>query len=806
MSDLEREIDRDIYELAEAELKANLAFSQIESKYRVKHMIMESSGQFTNEELLAMEEADKEAESGDKRSVIRKLIDKIIEKIRSFINKFKRIKEDHEIGPDDDVNMPVSEDDIRAYIKSADTITEKLDKVLQAAKGDSKKAYDDALKEYEQATQNADWLDSISDEVLNAEKNAKAGKKIGHYIIKGSIVMAAIAAARKILETGEKVAVLTGEAIASGAGKAAGALFGHFKESDVNVENEAKNLSSKVNALTGKTGRLESFFNRVLNRKSKNIGEDQKKKDYDANKAALDEEGENRTGNVDYKKTAFNKKKDVDLFPWLNQYFNGNLKDLGGFDTPRPNYVNEDRMRKYLVDTNGDIFERISKWAQEDAHSEEYSGDVYLELADRKINVYSNIAKELKKGTNYFTSRYEFKKDSDGHDTIFTKTDVDLDYRDGVIGRRKTVHVSSGKDIRKALWGDNVYTAHPELDIDDDNFGAGWGNKLHNASNSSGSSSGSSSSSGNGGSGSSGGSSGNSSSSSGGNGGSGGSSGSTGGGSSSGNGGSGSSGGSSGNSSSLSSLPKKWAKRLEASTDGGSPIFFDFWGVFFRKGKIEEYKKRQHELFDAYNKYRNDNGMKPITWGESQARKALEAMSSNKSVDDNGNAWMYDEDKGKNQNNNNNKKSGKKGSVNYSKNDFITRFYQTKSTKDLNSAIDQYIKGAKDNPNIQDVDDNKIHGIPVKYIRANFGKELGNGKDRKSEFFNEFKSKIDNNKSLNGSKEVGNLVDTVKKNGLVWLQRNLNEYKESHNASVRTAYNTLIQTMKHYGWHESYAL
>lgn len=768
MSDLEREIDRDIYELAEAELKANLAFSQIESKYRVKHMIMESSGQFTNEELLAMEEADKEAESGDKRSVIRKLIDKIIEKIRSFINKFKRIKEDHEIGPDDDVNMPVSEDDIRAYIKSADTITEKLDKVLQAAKGDSKKAYDDALKEYEQATQNADWLDSISDEVLNAEKNAKAGKKIGSYVIKGSLVMAAITAARKILETGEKVATLTGEAIASGAGKAAGALFGHFKESDVNIENEAKNLSSKVSTITGKTGRLETFFNKVLNRKSENIDRDQKKKDYDANKEALDEEGENRTGNVDYKKTAFNKKKDVDLFPWLNQYFNGNLRDLGGYDTPRPNYVNEDQMKKYLIDTNGDIFERISKWAQEDAHSEEYSGDVYLELADRKINVYSNIAKELKKGTNYFTSRYEFKKDSDGHDTIFTKTDVDLDYRDGVIGRRKTVHVSSGKDIRKALWGDNVYTAHSELDIDDDNFGAGWGNQLHNASNSSGSSSSSSSSSG--------------------------------------NGGSGSSGGSSGNSSSLSSLPKKWAKRLEASTDGGSPIFFDFWGVFFRKGKIEEYRKRQHELFDAYNNYRKDNGMKPVAWGESQARKALEAMSSNKRIDDNGNAWMYDEDKGKNQNNKNNKKSGKKGSVNYSKNDFITRFYQTKSTKDLNSAIDQYIKGAKDDTNIQDVDDNKIHGIPVKYIRANFGKELGNGKDRKSEFFNEFKSKIDNNKSLNGSKEVGNLVDTVRKNGLVWLQRNLNEYRDSHNASVRTAYNTLIETMKHYGWHESYAL
>ena len=801
MSDLEREIDRDIYELAEAELKANLAFSQIESKYRVKHMIMESSGQFTNEEILAMEEADKEAESGDKRSVIRKLIDKIIEKIRSFLNKFKRIKEDHEIGPDDDVNMPVSEDDIRAYIKSADTITEKLDKVLQAAKGDSKKAYDEALKEYEQATQNADWLDSISDEVLNAEKNAKAGKKIGHYIIKGSIVMAAIAAARKILETGENVAVLTGEAIASGAGKAAGALFGHFKESDVNVENEAKNLSSKVNALTGKTGRLESFFNRVLNRKSKNIGEDQKKKDYDANKAALDEEGENRAGNVDYKKTAFNKKKDVDLFPWLNQYFNGNLKDLGGFDTPRPNYVNEDRMRKYLVDTNGDIFERISKWAQEDAHSEEYSGDVYLELADRKINVYSNIAKELKKGTNYFTSRYEFKKDSDGHDTIFTKTDVDLDYRDGVIGRRKTVHVSSGKDIRKALWGDNVYTAHPELDIDDDNFGAGWGNQLHNASNSSGSSSSSSSSSGNGGSGSSGGSSGNSSSSSGGNGSSGGSSGSAGGGSSSGNGGSGSSGGSSGNSSSLSSLPKKWAKRLEASTDGGSPIFFDFWGVFFRKGKIEEYKKRQHELFDAYNKYRNDNGMKPIIWGESQARKALEAMSSNKSVDDRGNAWVYDEDKGKSSTS---KKNNKSQNVDGGKNKFILKFYQTKSTNDLVKDLTTYIKEAQEK-NVSNVDENNVYGISVNNIKVDFPTDY-NGGDRKQRFISSFEEKLKSDNSLNGAKGIDSLITKAKSNGLKWEKADLDEYRNSSNGTVKKACNIMISTMQRFGWKEDYLL
>lgn len=784
MSDLEREIDRDIYELAEAELKANLAFSQIESKYRVKHMIMESSGQFTNEELLAMEEADKEAESGDKRSVIRKLIDKIIEKIRSFLNKFKRIKEDHEIGPDDDVNMPVSEDDIRAYIKSADTITEKLDKVLQAAKGDSKKAYDDALKEYEQATQNADWLDNISDEVLNAEKNAKAGKKIGHYIIKGSIVMAAIAAARKILETGEKVAVLTGEAIASGAGKAAGALFGHFKESDVNVENEAKNLSSKVNALTGKTGRLESFFNKVLNRKSKNMDEDQKKKDYDANKAALDEEGENRTGNVDYKKTAFNKKKDVDLFPWLNQYFNGNLRDLGGYDTPRPNYVNEDQMKKYLIDTNVGVLGKLAKFTQatESVNDCDYmAGDVYLE--DTRQAVYNHIKDQLNKGINHFTSNYEFKKDADGHDTIFAKQDGTLDFQKHKLGRTTTVHVKAGEDIRKAMWGDDFYDQnHFDLDDDSDNFGAQSQASSTSAANNNNSSTPPASNN-------------NSNGSSG-----------------SGNSSGGSSGGNSGGSTSnmkttaLSKLPSKWEKRIKASFNGGTPIFFDFWGVFFKKGKLEDYRKGQHELFDAYNNYRKDNGMKPVAWGESQARKALEAMSSNKRIDDNGNAWMYDEDKGKNQNNNNNKKSGKKGSVNYSKSDFITKFYQTKSTKDLNSAIDQYIKGAKDNPNIQDVDDNKIHGIPVKYIRANFGKELGNGKDRKSEFFNEFKSKIDNNKSLNGSKEVGNLVDTVKKNGLVWLQRNLNEYKESHNASVRTAYNTLIETMKHYGWHESYAL
>ena len=74
--------DRDMYELAEAEAKLDLALKQIESKYYIKHIIMESSGEFTPEEIIAMEAEDAENEAKDKRGAIRRFIDTIIKKIQ----------------------------------------------------------------------------------------------------------------------------------------------------------------------------------------------------------------------------------------------------------------------------------------------------------------------------------------------------------------------------------------------------------------------------------------------------------------------------------------------------------------------------------------------------------------------------------------------------------------------------------------------------------------------------------------------------------------------------------------------------
>ena len=251
----------------------------------------------------------------------------------------------------------------------------------------------------------------------------------------------------------------------------------------------------------------------------------------------------------------------------------------------------------------------------------------------------------------------------------------------------------------------------------------------------------------------------------------------------------------------MSSLPKKWAKRLEASTDGGSPIFFDFWGVFFRKGKIEEYKKRQHELFDAYNKYRNDNGMKPIIWGESQARKALEAMSSNKSVDDRGNAWVYDEDKGKSSTS---KKNNKSQNVDGGKNKFILKFYQTKSTNDLVKDLTTYIKEAQEK-NVSNVDENNVYGISVNNIKVDFPTDY-NGGDRKQRFISSFEEKLKSDNSLNGAKGIDSLITKAKSNGLKWEKADLDEYRNSSNGTVKKACNIMISTMQRFGWKEDYLL
>ena len=760
MSDLEREIDRDIYELTEAELKAKLAFSQIESKYRVKHMVMESSGQFTNEELLAMEEADKEAESGDKRSVIRKLIDTILEKIRSFINRFKKSKDTYELGPDDKVNMPVSEDEIRAYIKSADTITEKLDKVLQAAKGDSKKAYDDALKEYEEATQNADWLDSISDEVLNAEKNTKAGKKVGNYIIRGSIIMAAIAAAKKILEAGEKVTVAVGEAIASGTGKVAGtvagassSLFGRFKEKDIDIENEANNLGSKINKLTTRIGKLDKFFNKVLNRKATNMKREKFLKDNEANKDALDDEADDLEGATDLEKTAFNKHRDVDFFPWFNKYFKGNLDELASHKYGRPNYNKNDKekMSRYFINTNGGVGDvaakagkKIAKGAADLLHRATHESvedgldteEIFTE--SKKDKDFNTVVKGMKNGDQLWTNRFTEKQVGNGLDYIASR---DITFNSGVT-------IKSGESLCAAFGRTPPIPgtgSMPKRNV---------GEKITNAAGKK-----------------------------------------------------------------LEGGLKAVAKKTEQASEhidnttafkgdytkiatnavekykkgSGAPIFFDFWGIMFKHGNFDKYKDRQHELFTAYNKARADNGMPEITWGKSQALKALKAMLTGKPIDDRGNRWRYDEDAGSNPSSGGGSTDGDNDDDDGSKSKFLEKFYQTKDSSTLNADINRYIKDSKSS----EVSSSTIYGISIANIKKNFP-------NRKDEFVKDFDDMIDKDKSIKGSDEVKDFITAIHNNGLKWKAKDFRRYEDSDGA-LKSAYNDTVKLMtRDYGWSKDY--
>lgn len=755
MSDLEREIDRDIYELTEAELKTKLALGQIESKYRVKHMVMESSGQFTNEELLAMEEADKEAESGDKRSVIRKLIDTILEKIRSFINRFKKSKDTYELGPDDEVNMPVSEDEIRAYIKSADTITEKLDKVLQAAKGDSKKAYDDALKEYEEATQNADWLDSISDEVLNAEKNAKAGKKVGNYIIRGSIIMAAIAAAKKILEAGEKVTVAVGEAIASGTGKVAGtvagassSLFGRFKEKDIDIENEANNLGSKINKLTTRIGKLDKFFNKVLNRKATNMKREKFLKDNEANKDALDDEAD------DLEKTAFNKHRDVDFFPWFNKYFKGNLDELASHKYGRPNYNKNDKekMSRYFINTNGGVGDvatkagkKIAKGAADLLHrvtGESVEDDLDVDeilTESKKDKDFNTVVNGLRAENQLWSNRFKEKKIKGGKVDYIATQDVNFD--SGVI-------VHKGDSLTSAFGREPFAAPLPS----NPNADKTLGDKITDATGKK-----------------------------------------------------------------LESGLKFVVKKTEQDSEhidnttafkgdytkiatnavdkykkgSGAPIFFDFWGIMFKHGDFDKYKDRQHELFTAYNKARVDNGMREIKWGKSQALKALKAMLTGSPIDDRGNRWKYDEDEGSKSRNN--KSADNDDEDDGSKSKFLEQFYQTKDSSTLNSDLREYIEKSKSS----EVSSSSIYGFSMSEIKKNFP-------NRKDEFLKDFHDMIDNDKSIKGSDDVKSFTKAVDAHGLKWKAKDFNRYQKADGA-LKSAYDATVKLMTNdYNWRSSY--
>lgn len=355
--------DRDMYELAEAEAKLDLALKQIESKYYIKHIIMESSGEFTPEEIIAMEAEDAENEANDKRGAIRRFIDTIIKKIQEFINGFKKNKETYDtIRPDDEINMPVSEEDIRKYTKTVNIVSDKLEAAIKAAEGSDKAAYDKAIEEYDNAVKELDQMEDISDAVINAENREKDSKSFKRFVVKGIVITAAIEAIKKVDNVLESVLGSLSESAASAAGTISGKLFAHFDKEKADVDQMSKNLASKLGNISGKIGKMRKSIDKALKEKD-NIHRKKKLiKDAEATSDTADELDDDIVGETDISKFMGRRHNgDYTVISFIKRVANDNLDKLTTDKNPRPKYSDEGKIYGHLVDMGKKgIFEKIS--------------------------------------------------------------------------------------------------------------------------------------------------------------------------------------------------------------------------------------------------------------------------------------------------------------------------------------------------------------------------------------------------------------------------------------------------------------
>ena len=346
------DIDKDMYELEEARLNANLAIKEIETKYRVKHMVLEASGQLTPEEFLALEEEDSNNESEDKRGVLRKLIDTILEKIRNFINGFKKDKAKWEdIKPDTEIETPVSEEDLRKYIKSGEFVSQKLDKVLETAQGSDMEAYKSAVKEYEEATKDTAWMSTISSQLVADDINDETKKSAKRFIVKAAVITAAIAVVNKISNTLNDIISLGNDKLPG----AIGSLFGKMNANKEEVNEEAQKLCHMATEDLNHMGRFDKFIRKIQDKTVKNMVKNRSAKNADATNKELQNQAENDgPGESNKSITIFGDQwKKQGIVHWVNTALNGNLKTLLDHDNPRPDFSDGGKLDKYLYNNKG---------------------------------------------------------------------------------------------------------------------------------------------------------------------------------------------------------------------------------------------------------------------------------------------------------------------------------------------------------------------------------------------------------------------------------------------------------------------
>lgn len=346
------DIDKDMYELEEARLNANLAIKEIETKYRVKHMVLEASGQLTPEEFLALEEEDANNESEDKRGVLRKLIDTILEKIRNFINSFKKDKAKWEdIKPDTEIETPVSEEDLRKYIKSGEFVSQKLDKVLETAQGSDMEAYKSAVREYEEATKDSAWMSTISSQLVADDINDETKKSAKRFVVKAAVITAAIAVVNKISNTLNDIISLGNDKLPG----TIGSLFGKMKANKEEVNEEAQKLCNMATEDLNHMGRFSKLIRKIQDKTVKNMVKNRTAKNADATNKELQNQAENDgPGKSNKSITIFGDQwKDEGIIHWVNTGLNGNLKTLLDHDNPRPDFSDGGKLDKYIYNNKG---------------------------------------------------------------------------------------------------------------------------------------------------------------------------------------------------------------------------------------------------------------------------------------------------------------------------------------------------------------------------------------------------------------------------------------------------------------------
>lgn len=349
MNEFNNFIDRCIYEIAESVYDSEISFKKIDSDYNTMKLIFESG---INSEGIVLEEENVKKDNA-KKGVIRTLIDGIINKIQKLINFFKGKDDESVIKPDDKAESSISEEDFRDSTNKLDVVGQKLDSLIEAAKGNDKDKYKKALQEYDDAVndlnkRNKEMLKNVKED----DKNFKETHAKKHYVIKGVGIGAGIYVVRKAM----KKAKANAETLKNN--ESDQLLLDIFDNSDEREE-ALRGLVARCGKIVSEGGKFREIINDItygisgFNKKNKNNKNDPSN-DNDDNNDETDEDNGDVVESVIRKSKGDNGDKAFKgtLQEWLVKYCRGDLDNSLKIKEPRPKFTDSSKLSPYLINTN----------------------------------------------------------------------------------------------------------------------------------------------------------------------------------------------------------------------------------------------------------------------------------------------------------------------------------------------------------------------------------------------------------------------------------------------------------------------